>query len=126
MNLSSLKKIGLSDREILIYTTLLRSGSSSVRNIAVKTNINRGSVYDALKKLQEIGLVSYFYIKTKQNFVAENPDKLLQILEDRENDLKEMKGNLSNLIPELQSLQGKDNLAPLQNIMRANKELRRF
>jgi len=113
MNLSILKKLGLSDKEILVYTALLKSGSSSVRNIATKTEINRGTVYDVLKKLQEMGLVSYFHIKTKQKFVAENPDNLLKVLEDQENSLKKAKNNLSNLVPQLKSLQNKDNLAPV-------------
>ncbi|MCK5266986.1 MAG: helix-turn-helix domain-containing protein, partial [Spirochaetes bacterium] len=65
----SLRKFGLKDKEIKIYLTLLTLGPSSVRKIALEANINRGTGYDILKKLIEMGLVSHYEKKSYQYFV---------------------------------------------------------
>lgn len=107
MDITIFKKLGLSDKEILVYLSLLEHGESSVRNLAVLTNLNRGTAYDILKKLQEAGLVSFFHKNTKQNFVAEDPDKMLKLLYDRNEELKKAESKIKEIIPELRSLQEK-------------------
>jgi sugar-specific transcriptional regulator TrmB len=88
MNANYLKNLGLSEKEIKIYLNLLENGILSVRGLAQVSGLNRGSVYDILKNLQEKGLVSYFHKDTKQNFIAENPEKILNILKDKEEEFK--------------------------------------
>jgi len=104
MDYTIFKKLGLNDKEIKIYLALLEYGAISVRGLANITNINRGTVYDVLKNLQNIGLVSFFHQKTKQQFVAEDPEKLLKFTEDREREILKTKEDLKNIIPELNSL----------------------
>jgi sugar-specific transcriptional regulator TrmB len=113
MDLTILKKIGLNDKEIKIYIKLLEHGAMSVRALAELSELNRGTSYDILKKLQELGLVAFFHQDTKQRFVAENPEKLLQILSDQEIELKSAKEKFSVLIPELKSLQDKEGNRPV-------------
>ena len=107
MDISIFKKLGLGDKEMAVYLALLEHGASSVRNLATLTNLNRGTTYDILKKLQDAGLVSFFHKNTKQNFVAENPERILKLLSDREQDLKKAEAKIKDLIPELRSLQEK-------------------
>jgi len=107
MDITIFKKLGLGDKEMAVYLSLLEYGASSVRNLAVLTNLNRGTTYDILKKLQEAGLVSFFHKNTKQNFVAEDPEKILKLLSDRGEDLKKAEEKIKDLIPELRSLQEK-------------------
>jgi sugar-specific transcriptional regulator TrmB len=107
MDITIFKKLGLGDKEMAIYLALLEYGASSVRNLAALTNLNRGTTYDILKKLQEAGLVSFFHKNTKQNFVAEDPERILKLLSDREQDLKKSEERIKKLIPELRSLQEK-------------------
>jgi len=107
MDTTIFKKLGLGDKEIAIYLALLEHGTSSVRNLAMLTKLNRGTTYDILKKLQEVGLVSFFHKNTKQNFVAEDPERILKLLSDREQDLKKAEEKIKDLIPELKSLQEK-------------------
>lgn len=112
MDISTLKKIGLSDKEIIVFLKLLEYGAISVRSLAEVCDLNRGTTYDTLKRLQEIGLVSYYHAKTKQQFVAEDPEKLLKVIKDREEDLFITKEKIINLIPELKSLQDKGENKP--------------
>ena len=99
-----LKQLGFSEKEIAVYLTLLANGPSSVRTLAQASRINRGTTYDILKSLKEHGLVSFYHKNTKQFFVAEDPSTLNKNLEDRIDSLEEMRGHLTNVIPELKSL----------------------
>jgi sugar-specific transcriptional regulator TrmB len=99
-----LKQFGLSEKEVKIYLTLLESGPSSVRNLAQKSNINRGTAYDILKTLKELSLVSYYHKATKQYFIAEDPTKLFNLLEQKLQDLTSIKDQVNQLIPYLKSL----------------------
>ena len=113
MDLTLLKKLGLSDKEIKVYLKLLEYGAISVRGLAEITGLNRGTTYDILKKLQEVGLVSYYHQETRQQFIAEEPDKLLKLVEERESEIKQTKKGLYEMIPELRSLQDKGGNKPV-------------
>lgn len=112
MDIMILKKIGLSDKEIKVYTKLLEYGAISVRSLAELTELNRGTVYDILKKLQTLGLVSFYHQDTKQKFVAEDPDKLYKVISDQEEELRKAKSKIKEMIPELRSLQEKGGNRP--------------
>lgn len=112
MDISILKKLGLDDKEIKIYLKLLEYGAISVRGLAEISELNRGTTYDILKRLQEIGLVSYYYQEKKQKFVAEEPEKLLELLKNKEQEIKEVENKILAIIPELKSIQGKEGSTP--------------
>ena len=105
MDITILKKLGLSDKETTVYLKLLEYGAISVRSLAEVSGLNRGTTYDILKKLQETGLASFYHQEAKQRFVAEEPGKLLKLVKDKEDELTEAKRKLAELIPELKSLQ---------------------
>lgn len=104
MNTKIFKKLGFSDKAVVVYMTLLQLGPSSVRDIAEASNVNRGSVYDMLKWLQGERLVTYYKTDTKQQFVAEHPQKLVDLLEVRQADLGRTEKELRNFLPELIAL----------------------
>lgn len=124
MEISILKKIGLSDKEIKVYCTLLEYGAISVRGLAEVSGINRGTAYDILKSLQEQGLVSYYHDETKQKFVAEEPDKLMDVLRAREAELKRAKEDISGLIPELKLLGDRGDKHPTSKLYEGFKGIR--
>ena len=104
MDISFFKKLGFPDKAAKVYLALLRLGPSSVRSLAEKSELNRGTTYDALKWLQEEGVVNYYQKETKQFFVAEDPEKLKTMLEMREKELLQADRELDKVIPELQAL----------------------
>jgi sugar-specific transcriptional regulator TrmB len=104
MDINFLKKLGFSEKESTVYLELLRLGPSPVRKIAEVTGLNRGTTYDALKWLQDLEVVSFYNKESKQYFVAENPDKLQEILRNQEMELKDVKRQLEGVVPELQAL----------------------
>jgi len=113
MDLNVFKKLNLSEKEITVYLSLLKSGSASIRNLAEASNLNRGTVYDVLKKLQEIGLVSFYHQDTKQKFVAEDPEKITELIHLREQELRQLEIKVQEIIPELKSLQEKGGERPV-------------
>lgn len=107
MHFEVLKKIGFSDKNGLIYLALLKAGPLSVRKLAQKCALNRGIVYESLKWLKEQGVVDFYEKDTKQYFVAEDPEKLRFLLDQKNADLTAAKEELEDVIPELKSLHDK-------------------
>lgn len=98
---SLLKEIGLSDKEISIYLSLVELGPVPVRTVAMHSKINRGTAYDILKNLLELGLVNYLDKTTHQYFVASDPDKILGLVERRQKELERVKRRVEETLPEL-------------------------
>lgn len=113
MDISLFKKLGFSDKEATVYVALLRLGPSSVRKLAEMSGLNRGVVYEALKWLQEQGLVDFYEKENKQYFVAEDPEKLGALAETQTKELKEIERKLHDIIPELKSLHHKGGEQPV-------------
>jgi len=99
-----LKNFGLSEKEIAVYLALIELGPSSVRDIAAKSTINRGTSYDILKSLIGIGIVSYYNKESKQYFMAEPPEKLLGAIDQKKEDLDEVRKNVENSLPLIKTL----------------------
>ena len=104
MDISIFKKIGFSDKSATIYMALLQLGPSSVRSLAEFCHLNRGTTYDSLKWLQEQDLVNFYQKDTKQQFVAENPEKVLTVLHTRADDLRQVEKEIVRSLDELQAL----------------------
>ncbi len=100
----TLKKLGLSDKEIKVYLSCLKLGPSPVRKVAIEAGINRGTTYDILKDLIELGLVSYYHQAKKQYFIAEDPAKLKDVLEQKQQQLEKIKTDVDEIIPQLKSI----------------------
>jgi len=101
---STLKSLGFSDKEAATYLAILSGGPDSVRNIAAKAGLNRGTAYDVLKELMRLGAVSFYNKEKKQYFVAEPPEKLMGVVAKRIEELESSRERLTSALPELQSL----------------------
>jgi len=109
------RQLGLDDREIAIYKALLSLGPASIRNIAEKADINRGSAYEALKSLQAKGVVSYLPKGKRRFFSPREPEVLLEMAEERQANLNEAIGQLrTRVIPELHHLKPEFSTANVQ------------
>ena len=83
MGFTSLEEIGLKEKEINIYITLLKEGTQLANHIAKKTNILRSSIYDYLEILLNKGFITYTIISGKKYFQAVDPQKILDIFEEK-------------------------------------------
>ncbi|MFA5986345.1 MAG: helix-turn-helix domain-containing protein [Parcubacteria group bacterium] len=97
---NSLEKIGLSPNEAKIYEALIHLGKSSVSHIAKKSNVHRRNIYDSLNRLLEKGLVFQIFQAGENIYSAVNPDKLLEIVHEKETEIEK-------ILPQLREAYGK-------------------
>ena len=91
MDITIFKKLGLSEKETIVYLSLLEHGAVSVRNLAKAADLNRGTTYDILKQLMKQGLVVYHHKEKHQYFFAEDPTKLERHLDGRLEELSRLR-----------------------------------
>lgn len=115
--IEALKNIGLSEKEIAVYLACLELGASTTIQISQKTGFKRTTAYSIIESLLKEGFLSKFEDKRGQKFSAEPPEKLLNILQRKQNELLEIIPNLlaitkaeSNIRPEVKFYQGKEGL----------------
>ena len=94
-----LRSLGLNDKEIKVYLANLQLGSSLVQGIEHFAGLNRTSVYDLLKSLEQKGFVSYTLKSGKKYYQSTAPNKIIEMLKEREELVKK-------ILPELNSLAG--------------------
>ena len=109
---SILKSINLSDKEIAVYGALLPLGIATVRVLADKSGINRGTVHDILESLVKKGMVISEERGSKHRFNVAPPDKILSALEDKERIILEQKKKVALAIPQLMSVYAKQGGRP--------------
>lgn len=121
-----LKNFGLSEKEIAVYLALVELGPSSVRDIAAKSKVNRGTSYDILKSLIQLGIVSYYNKESKQYFIAEEPEKLLSAIDQKQEDLLEVRKNVEESLPLIKTLFEKQGGKPVVKFYEGNKGVRQI
>lgn len=84
MHESLLQELGLSPNEAKIYESLVTFGPSGVSTIALRSTVHRRNAYDALQRLLEKGLVSEIYSKTETVFQPTDPNKLMELIQEKE------------------------------------------
>ncbi len=105
MNQTLFDQLGLSERDVLVYRALLASGPSSIRTIAERAGVNRGSTYECLKSLQQRGIVTYQPRGKRRYFSAREPEVLLQLADERREQLDRAIEQLkTSVIPDLHHL----------------------
>lgn len=104
--IAALRHLDLDERQVTTYLALLKLGPASIRDIAAESGINRGSTYETLKQLATKGVVSYFPKGKRRVFQAEDPDRLLNLAESKQQALKQAVEQLrSEIIPSLKQTQ---------------------
>ncbi len=104
-----LSGLNFSEKESLVYLALLEVGSGKAQEIAKKTGLNRTTVYDIFETLMQKGLVSKFKKGSATLFNALEPKHLLTYLdrekEEQSKKIEKQKQKVSELLPQLISLQ---------------------
>lgn len=77
----SLRNLGLSPQESLIYVALLKSGGLPASAVAKEVGLRRTTAYAILKGLAEQGFVAVYVRKGSQIFMAEKPHRVAEYFE---------------------------------------------
>ncbi|OGE88888.1 MAG: hypothetical protein A3J07_00885 [Candidatus Doudnabacteria bacterium RIFCSPLOWO2_02_FULL_49_13] len=89
-----LEKIGLNQKEAMVYMALLELGTSSVEGIAKKAGTKRPTTYLILDELQKKGLAALVPRAKKILYMPESPDKILSDLNRKQELVKRFMPNL--------------------------------
>jgi len=92
-----LKEIGFSPNEAKIYEVVLAKGEATVAEIAKQTGIHRRSCYDTLQRLVDKGIIFPIFDRKESLYAAADPDKLFQMVREREKTFKRILPGLEYL-----------------------------
>jgi len=85
-----LMELGFTKNESKVYFSLLKRGSITAGQISSDTSIHRTNVYDCLERLIEKGLVNYIHKEGKKFYQASDPEKIKDILVEKEQRFSEI------------------------------------
>lgn len=123
-----LKSLNFSDKESKVYLALLEIGSSKASDIAEKSDLNRTSVYDILEVLLKKGIISKYKRDEATYFTAQEPKQLLNYLdrekEEKVKEIESQKKKVSELLPQLISLQNIYTTKPKVQFFEGEKGMR--
>ncbi len=95
--IKNLVEIGLSENEASVYFALLSLGATTVLRVAKATGVKRTTVYHTIDSLVEKGIARIDLKGLKKLYVAEDPSRLKEVLENRTK-------SLEKLLPDLNAL----------------------
>ena len=100
-----LLEYGLTQKQAKVYIAALELGPASVQAIAEKARIERTNTYDSVKSLVKKRLMSISSAGKKHLYIAEPPEILRRVLDEKEADLRQ-------LLPELRSIYNASDTKP--------------
>lgn len=93
----AIEQLGYSSKEAKVYLAALSLGECHISDIAEKIHIPRTSVQTIVDKLHVAGLMNFYVMRRYKYWTATNPNRLLQILKQKENLVEEALPKLSSL-----------------------------
>lgn len=136
-----LSEFDLTEREIIVYLTLLRTGPNTIMNLARETGIKRSTTHNNVEELVNKGLVSQTNYGERRMVVAEEPEKLKFLIEQKkwtmnkiENNLESVISMIRDIIPnnldknkvEVKYYEGKKNIQSIYNEVLSSNNIKAF
>lgn len=97
MKINTLTELGLSQNEAKIYEALLREGRARIADLSKTSGVHRRNIYDAIKRLSKKGLAFEVHSSKEVMYYPANPEKLLEIAEQKKEKIKETIPHLMEL-----------------------------
>ncbi len=100
-----LLSLNFSEKEAGVYICLLSLGKGTVTQIARNAGTNRTTGYTILDSLVNKGVVTISGKEPKQEYIAESPDTILQLLRRKKRETDTQLERAQIMIPQLKSIQ---------------------
>ena len=81
--LKKLQEIGLNEKESRVYMALLPRQDTGTSKLIQATGLHGQFVYDALAKLEEVGLAKHVVQNGRKKFSANTPNRLLSLVDEK-------------------------------------------
>jgi sugar-specific transcriptional regulator TrmB len=112
-----IEQLGYSPHEAAVYLAALELGGSTATDIAVHARLPRTTVNLIINSLNKKGLMTAYIQRKRKIWAAENPERLMITLHERETALKAA-------LPELQSLRHDTGVKPTVRAYGGAEEIR--
>ena len=99
-----LQELGLTEGESKVYVALLGLGPSTVGPIVKRSGVAYSNIYEILNRLSDKGLVSFILKEKTKYFQAEDPVRINDYLDKKEEDLQKSRDSFEDLFPKLEKL----------------------
>jgi sugar-specific transcriptional regulator TrmB len=116
---SVIEQLGHSPQEAAVYLAALELGGSTATDIAAKARLPRTTVNLIINSLNKKGLMNAYIQRKRKIWAAENPERLMITLKEREAALK-------LVLPELQSLRHDTGVKPTVRAYSGVEEIRQI
>lgn len=108
-----LKELGFAKSDAETYWALLNLETVSIRRVAQQSGINRGTTYEAIKRLQAAGLVNARRSGQREYYSAESPERIHDLIRDKRKELWQVQQRAQQLVPELLARKARPQGRPL-------------
>ncbi len=108
-----LTKLGLSEKQAIVYSALLELGESSMTDIARRSKLKRPTVYLIIEELEILGIVSMVLKGKKKIYSAAHPNRIGELLRFRERQFNEI---LPSLVAKYGSLSEKPRVQMFEGV----------
>ena len=102
MDTQALIEAGLTPGEVKVYLALLRLGATKTGSLAKSAEVSSSKVYKILDRLETKGLAGHIIVGKIKHYKALEPRRILDYLEEKENQLRESKSSIQQLLPVLE------------------------
>lgn len=99
-----LQNFGLSEKEAKVYLAALELGTATIQELSKKSGVNRATTYIQVELLIQRGLVSSTDRQKKSLFIAEKPQRLVDILNDKKIKVEELEDKFTKLMPDFEAI----------------------
>ncbi len=99
----TLRELGLSENEATLYALMLGRPRSTVQELGTRAPFPRTMLYYVLKQLGQRGLVTTRKDDWRTEYIAEDPERLYDLLAAKEREFEKESGALRDLIPRLKN-----------------------
>ena len=117
MQSQQLVKLGLTGAEAVIYSSVLKLGVCTVKDISKDTGFHRTNIYDILEQLKEKGLISDYKESKTAKYQAADPNNFYAFL----NEKKEI---LNSIFPDLEKLYNEKTEAIQVEVFKGNEGMK--
>lgn len=122
------EQLGYTRKEANVYLAALSLGESTVSDIAEKVGLPRTSVQIIVDDLHKRGLMNFYVLKRYRYWVAEDPERLMHALHEKENALRTVMPDLKAMrrksggMPEVRVFVGADDIKQIHDDVIATKQ----
>ncbi len=113
--------IGLETRDKRVYEALVASPQTSLRKLADLTDVNRGSVYESIKKLVDAGLVGSIEVGKQRRYMASDPKAIIELLKERQHKAQAAEQLANSYIATLVKLTKPNEIVPFATFYEDNE-----